>query len=103
MSDQGTSYWDNHAVNRIAEIAADIAELNAEKTQLIDRLKAKGEGEYYGNEHYVTVTESTRVTHDVAAMKRKLSRQFLKAHERVKTVVSATLRGYSEDTKRGTA
>ena len=92
-----------YTVDRIAEIAADIAELSAEKTQLIDRLKAKGEGEYYGNEHYVTVTEGTRVTHDVAAMKRKLSRQFLKAHERVKTVVSATLRGYSEDTKRGTA
>ncbi len=103
MSDQGTNYWDNQAVNRIAEIAADIAELNAEKTKLIDRLKAKGEGEYYGDAHYVTVTECTRVTHDVTAMKRKLSRQFLKAHERVKTVVSATLRGYSEDTKRGTA
>ena len=92
-----------YTVDRIAEIAADIAELSAEKKQLIDKPKAKGDGEYYGNEHYVTVTECTRVTHDVAAMKRKLSRQFLKAHERVKTVVSATLRGYSEDTKRGTA
>jgi len=86
-------------VDRIAELSAEIADLNAEKSELLNQLKAKGEGEYFGNAHYVTVTECTRVTHDVAAMKRKLSRQFLKANERVKTVVSATLRGYGEDTK----
>ena len=37
-----------YTVDRIAEIAADIAELSAEKKQLIDKLKAKGDGEYYG-------------------------------------------------------
>ena len=90
-------------VDRIAELSAEIADLNAEKSELLNQLKAKGEGEYYGSAHYVSVSVFTRLTHDTNAMKRKLSRQFLKAHERVKTVVSATLRGYSEDTKRGTA
>jgi DNA-binding LytR/AlgR family response regulator len=89
-------------VDRIAELSAAITALNAEKQELIDLLKAEGEGKYYGTKHYVVVSRSERPTLDMRAVKKKLSRQFKKlsrqfivAHTRVTEVLSASLRGYN--------
>ena len=86
-------------VDRIAELAAQIAELNAEKKQLTDELKNIGEGKYYGTEHYLTVAFSERATLDMKAVRAKLTPQFITAHTRVTESLSATLRGYHKDAK----
>ena len=82
-------------VDRIAELSATITALNAEKQELLDLLKAEGEGKYYGTEHYVVVSRSERSTLDPKAVRKKLSRQFIVAHTRVTEVLSASLRGYN--------
>ena len=86
-------------VDRIAELAAQIADLNAEKKQLTDELKNIGEGKYYGTEHYLTVSLSERATLDMKAVRAKLTPQFITAHTRVTESLSATLRGYNKDAK----
>lgn len=86
-------------VDRIAELAAQIAELNAEKAQLTEELKDLGEGKYHGTEHYLTVALSERATLDMEAVRAKLTRQFIAAHTRLTTSLSATLRGYNKDAK----
>lgn len=82
-------------VDRIAELSAAITALNAEKQELIDLLKAEGEGKYYGTKHYIVVSRSERPTLDMSAVRKKLSRQFIVAHTRVTEVLSASLRGYN--------
>ena len=86
-------------VDRIAELAAQIAELNAEKKQLTDELKNIGEGKYYGTEHYLTVAFSERATLDMKAVRAKLTHQFITAHTRVTESLSVPLRGYYKDAK----
>ena len=86
-------------VDRIAELAAQIAELNAEKKQLTDELKNIGEGKYYGTEHYLTVSLSERATLDMKAVRAKLTHQFITAHTRVTESLRVTLRGYYKDAK----
>ncbi len=85
------------AVNRIAELAATIAELGEEKSRLIAALKLSGEGTYEGSTHYVRVSEYDRTTFDWEAIAKKLnpSRQLVTAYRTVKRVKSASLKGYS--------
>ena len=84
------------AVNRIAELAATIAELGEEKSRLIAALKLAGEGTYEGSTHYVRVSEYERTSYKWEAIAKKLkpSRQLLAAHKEVITVKSASLKGY---------
>jgi len=86
-----------NTVDQIAELSAQIAELNEEKKALIESLKAEGEGRYCGTEHYLQVSVSERATLDPVAVRNKLSRQFIAAHTRVTEVVTASLRGYNKD------
>lgn len=86
-------------VDRIVELSATIAELNAEKKLLTSKLKSIGEGKYYGSKHYLTVALSERATLDMKAVRAKLSRQFISAHSRRTEALSVTLRGYNDDAK----
>ena len=85
------------AVDQIAALSAQIAELNDHKKALIESLKAEGEGRYCGTEHYLTVSVSERATLDMSAVRKKLSRQFIASHTRVTEVVTASLKGYNKD------
>jgi hypothetical protein len=84
-------------VDQIAELSAQIAELNDHKKALIESLKAEGEGRYCGTEHYLQVSVSERATLDMSAVRKKLSRQFIASHTRVTEVVTASLKGYNKD------
>lgn len=88
-----------HSIDRIAALAASIAELEAEKKSLTDSIKALGEGKYWGTEHYLTIAISTRSTLDMDAVRAKLSPQFITAHTRVVESTTATLRGYNAAAK----
>ena len=84
-----------NTVDQIAELSAQIADLNETKKALIESLKSEGEGRYCGTEHYLTVSVSERATLDMSAVRKKLSRQFM--HTRVTEVVTASLKGYNKD------
>ena len=86
-----------NTVDQIAELSAQIAELNDHKKALIESLKAEGEGRYCGTEHYLQVSVSERATLDMSAVRKKLSRQFIASHTRVTEVVTASLKGYNKD------
>lgn len=86
-----------NTVDQIAELSAQIAELNDHKKALIESLKAEGEGRYCGTEHYLQVSVSERATLDMSAVRKKLSRQFMVSHTRVTEVVTASLKGYNKD------
>tara|TARA_R110000868_G_scaffold257185_1_gene514296 strand:- start:485 stop:781 length:297 start_codon:yes stop_codon:yes gene_type:complete len=86
-------------VDRVAELAAQIAELNAEKKQLTEELKNIGEGKYYGTEHYLTVSLSERGTLNMKAVRAKLTHQFITAHTQVTESLSVTVRGYHKEAK----
>jgi len=85
-----------NTVDQIAELSAQIAELNDHKKALIESLKAEGEGRYCGTEHYLQVSVSERATLDMSAVRKKLSRQFMVSHTRVTEVVTASLKGYNK-------
>lgn len=86
-------------IDRIAALASQIAELEAQKKDLVDSVKALGEGKYFGADHYLTVATATRSTLDMDAVRAKLSPQFITAHTRTVESVSATLRGYNAQAK----
>ena len=86
-----------NTVDQVAELSAQIAELNDHKKALIESLKAEGEGRYCGTEHYLQVSVSERATLDMSAVRKKLSRQFIASHTRVTEVVTASLKGYNKD------
>jgi len=86
-----------NTVDQIAELSAQIADLNETKKSLIESLKSEGEGRYCGTEHYLQVSVSERATLDMSAVRKKLSRQFMVSHTRVTEVVTASLKGYNKD------
>ena len=91
------------AVDQIATLSAEIAELNAQKKRLIDALKLQGEGTYEGSKHYVLVKVSERSQLDLTSVRKKLSRQFIAAHSHVYEVVTASLRGYNNTVRKEAA
>jgi hypothetical protein len=83
-------------INELAQIRAEMAELKKRDSELSAQIKAAGVGTYEGDEHYVVVSESTRETLDMKAVRAKLSRQFMKSHTKVSTSTQIRLFGYSK-------
>lgn len=69
-------------IDRLGELKAQIAELESEEKALKEVLIEQGAGAYEGNWFRVTVSESVKQTLDMAAVKAKLSPQFIRAHTR---------------------
>ena len=76
------------AVDEIGVLKAAIAPLEAKLKALQAKLKAVGDGRYEGLLYDATVFTSERSTLDMAAVKEKLSVQFLTAHTSVTEVVT---------------
>ena len=84
-------------VNRVATLRAQIAEMAKEEKELIAEMKDFGTGVYQGTEHQIVISESTRKTLDMKAVREKLSRQFIQANEKKTTTLVAKLFGYSAE------
>ena len=84
-------------VNRVATLRAQIAEMAKEEKELISEMKDFGAGVYQGTEHQIVISESTRKTLDMKAVRLKLSRQFIQANEKKTTTLVAKLLGYSAE------
>ena len=84
-------------VNRVATLRAQIAEMAKEEKELIAEMKDFGAGVYQGTEHQIVISESTRKTLDMKAVRLKLSRQFIQANEKKTTTLVAKLLGYSAE------
>ena len=82
-------------VDTIASLDAQIAELKAERENLMSQLKAEGEGCYGGSEHFVRV--SLRQTISYPGIKEKVSRQWLTAHRKVTESLRAEVKGWGKD------
>ena len=82
-------------VDTIASLDAQIAELKAEREQLMNQLKDEGEGCYGGTEHFVRV--SLRQTISYPGIKEKVSRQWLTAHRKVTESLRAEVKGWGKD------
>jgi hypothetical protein len=89
----------DHRVNKLAEVRAEIAHLKEVEAGYVCAIKESGAGTYEGEEHYVVVSESERSSLDIKAVRKKLSRQFIKAHTITTSVVTLKLFGYSEKKK----
>jgi hypothetical protein len=74
-------------VDLIGEMKAQIAPTLAKLASMEKRLKAHGPGRYAGLSYQATIFEQTREQLDMAAVKAKLSHQFLTAHTSEKNVV----------------
>lgn len=77
-------------VDQIGLIKAQIAPQLAQLKKLEEALKAHGPGVYTGTHFDATISESERESLDLAAVRAKLSPQFLRAH--TKTTLVKTLR-----------
>jgi len=86
-------------IDRIAALASQIAELEAQRKDLVDSVKALGNGKYFGGAHYLTVATATRATLDMDAIRAALSPEFLAQHTRLVESTTATLRGYHAQAK----
>jgi uncharacterized Zn finger protein len=84
-----------NTVDKLAEIRAKIADLKKLETLLVNELKQSGTGTYDGTTHYAVVSEFSRETLDMDAVREKLSRQFIKAHTKVTEGLQIRLYGYS--------
>jgi glycine/serine hydroxymethyltransferase len=83
-------------VNKIATLKAEIARLSKEEKSLTEQLKAQGAGTYQGTEHYLVISEVTRETLDMKAVRSKLSRQFITANTNVTHSLTSRIYGYSQ-------
>ena len=67
-------------VDVLGEIKARVAELTAREAEVRAQLVKLGEGDYDGNMYRATVSMSEKHTLDMAAVREKLSPQFIMAH-----------------------
>ena len=84
-------------VNRVATLRAQLAEMAKEENELVADMKDFGAGVYQGTAHQIVISESTRKTLDMKAVRLKLSRQFIQANEKKTTTLVAKLLGYSAE------
>jgi hypothetical protein len=75
-------------IDRLGEIMAQIAELSKLERELKDVMIAAGIGAHDGELFRVTVSQYERETLDLAAVREKLSPQFLRAHTNVTPVTT---------------
>ncbi len=67
-------------IDALGEVKAKIAALKMEEDAIRDALGDLGPGAYEGDKFRLTISESVRKTLDMAAVRDKLSPQFIKAH-----------------------
>jgi hypothetical protein len=75
-------------IDQLGVIKAQIAELKAQEEALRAVLVEQGPGAYEGELFRATVSESERSTLDMAAVRAKLSPQFIRAHTIITDVVT---------------
>lgn len=78
----------NNTIDALGQIKAQIAELEAQEKILRGEVIAFGAGRHEGQLYCVTVTLSERNTLDLAAVRAKLSPQFIAAHTRTTEVTT---------------
>ena len=83
-------------IDKLASLRAEIQKLKEEEAKIVDHLKSRGAGVYEGQLHYVVVSEVTRKTLDMKAVRAKLSRQFIQANTNESTSIQLRLMGYSK-------
>ena len=71
-------------------------DLKQQEAEIVNSLKSQGTGTYEGTEHYDVVSEVTRKTLDMKAVRAKLSRQFIQANTNESTSIQLRLMGYSK-------
>ena len=76
-----------HPVDILGHLLAEIATLELQAKVIKDALKTNGAGAYEGDEFRATVSVSERGTLDMAAVREKLSPQFISAHTKTTEVV----------------
>tara|TARA_R100000781_G_scaffold81373_1_gene50169 strand:- start:593 stop:874 length:282 start_codon:yes stop_codon:yes gene_type:complete len=82
-------------INELANIRSEMDMLKKREAELTNEIKNLGPGNYDGSEHYAVVSETTRETLDMKAVRKKLSRQFIKANTNTSTSIQLRLYGYS--------
>ena len=85
-----------NTIDKLASVRAEIQKLKEEEAKIVDILKKRGTGTYKWQEHYAVVSEVTRKTLDMKAVRAKLSRQFIQANTNESTSIQLRLMGYSK-------
>ena len=70
-------------VDQIVALDKEIKALSDKQKELKEILKKSGAGVYSGSNHVATVSQVERKTLDMAAVREKLSAQFIRAHTNV--------------------
>tara|TARA_R100000315_G_C5225346_1_gene136537 strand:+ start:1356 stop:1628 length:273 start_codon:yes stop_codon:yes gene_type:complete len=83
-------------IDKLASLRAEIQKLKEEEAKIVDHLKSRGAGVYEGQLHYAVVSEVTRKTLNMKAVRAKLSRQFIQANTNESTSIQLRLMGYSK-------
>ena len=83
-------------VDKLAKIRSQMDDLKKQEAEIVNSLKSQGTGTYEGTEHYAIVSEATRKTLDMKAVRAKLSRQFIQANTNETTSIQLRLMGYSK-------
>lgn len=78
-------------IDRLGELKARIADLQAEEKKLRDEIIALGVGAHEGELFRASVSVSERETLDMAAVREKLSPQFIRAHTNVTPVTTVKI------------
>lgn len=83
-------------IDKLAKIRSQMEDLKKQEAEIVNSLKSQGTGTYEGKEHYAVVSEVTRKTLDMKAVRAKLSRQFIQANTNESTSIQLRLMGYSK-------
>ena len=78
----------SHLIDDLGHLQAQIADLTKRADVIKAQLKSQGAGAYEGSLFRATVSISERETLDMAAVREKLTHQFIAAHTNVSTVVT---------------
>ena len=84
-------------VDELGTLKARIADLTTRETYLKQLIAGDGPGAHEGHDWRVTVSVSTRETLDMAAVREKLSPQFIRAHTKSTEVVTVRVTARRRD------
>ena len=79
-------------VDQIVALDKEIKALSDKQKELKEILKKSGAGVYSGSNHVATVSQVERETLDMAAVRKKLSAQFIRAHTKVSSYFTIKLK-----------
>lgn len=81
----------SQTIDTLGHLQAQIADLTKRADVLKAQIKSQGEGAFEGALFRATVSVSDRETLDMAAVREKLSHQFIAAHTRITPVITVKL------------